>query len=73
LIGDRNGEIVLFNDSGVRSVALCTECAVVKGGQAGAHRTAAGCDVDGFRFLTFANGQTLYFERGLELVLHPGA
>jgi len=69
LVADANGEIVLFNDSGFRSLAIQTDRAVVADGRAGAHVTAAGDDVSGFQFVTFDNGLTLYFEAGLHLML----
>jgi hypothetical protein len=72
LISDDNGEIVLFNDSGLRSLVLHTDAAVVADGRAPAHVTAAGDDVSGFKFMTFDNGLTLYFEEGLHLVLTRG-
>jgi hypothetical protein len=72
LISDDNGEIVLFNDSGLRSLALQTDASVVASGRAQAHVTATGEDVSGFKFVRFDNGLTLYFEEGLHLVL-PGA
>jgi hypothetical protein len=69
LVGDANGEIVFFNDSGFRSLAIRTDRSVVAEGETGAHVTAAGDDVSGFRFITFDNGLTLYVEAGLHLVL----
>jgi hypothetical protein len=72
LISDDNGEIVLFNDSGLRSLALRTEAAVVANGRMQAHRTATGEDVSGFKFVRFDNGLTLYFEEALHLVLVNG-
>lgn len=69
LVGDANGEIVFFNDSGFRSLAIRTDRQVVADGQAGAHVTAAGDNVSGFQFVTFDNGLTLYFETGLHLIL----
>jgi hypothetical protein len=72
LISDDNGEIVFFNDSGFRSLAIRTDAAVVANGRAQAHLTAAGDDVSGFKFVRFDNGLTLYFEKGLELVLASG-
>jgi hypothetical protein len=69
LVGDANGEIVVFNDSGFRSLTIRTDRLVVADGQAGAHVTAAGDDVSGFQFVTFDNGLTLYFETGLHLIL----
>ena len=53
--------------SGFRSLAVRTDRAVVDEGRAGAHVTAAGEDVSGFKFVTFDNGLTLYFEAGLDL------
>jgi hypothetical protein len=73
LIGDDDGEIVLFNDSGLRSLSIHTDSAVVATGQAGAHVTAGGEDVTGFNFVTFDNGLTLYFEEGLDLVVAAGS
>ena len=74
LVSDARGEIVFYNDSGFRSLAVRTDRAVVDEGRAGAHVTAAGEDVSGFKFVTFDNGLTLYFEAGLDLiVLSAGA
>ena len=64
LISDDNGEIVFFNDSGLRSLAIRTDAAVVADGRVQAHRTATGEDVSGFKFVRFDNGLTLYFEEG---------
>ena len=69
LVGDDNGEIVFFNDSGFRTLAIQTDSTVVAKGRAEAHVTANGDDVGGFQYVTFDNGLTLYFEDGLELVL----
>lgn len=69
LVGDANGEIVFFNDSNLRRLAIATDAAVVANGRAGNHRTAAGQDVSGFRFVTFDNGLTLYYQSGLDVVL----
>jgi hypothetical protein len=69
LVGDANGEIVFFNDSGFRRLALTSDAAVVADGQAGTHRTAGGHDVSGFSFVTFDNGLTLYYQDGLDLVI----
>ena len=73
LISDDNGEIVFFNDSSFRSLAIETDAQVVSRGQATAHRTAAGEDVSGFHYVTFENGLTLYFEDGLDLLLSGNA
>jgi hypothetical protein len=69
LIGDANGEVVIFNDSGVRTLALHTGVAVVANGTVQAHVTAGGEDVSGFRYVTFATGVTVYFQEGLDLIL----
>ncbi|MGH6919803.1 MAG: hypothetical protein ACREJ0_19115 [Geminicoccaceae bacterium] len=69
LLGDANGEIVFFNDSGLRRLLIATDAAVVADGRAGAHRTAGGQDVSGFLFVTFDNGLTLYYETGLDVVV----
>ena len=69
LVGDANGEVVLFNDSNVRRLAISSDAAVVAGGQTGSHRTAGGDDVSGFSFVTFDNGLTIYYQDGLDLVV----
>lgn len=75
LISDDNGEIVFFNDSGFRTLGITTDASVVADGQAGRHVTASGADVSGYKFVTFDNGLTLYFERGLDLIVrqHPAS
>jgi hypothetical protein len=69
LVGDANGEVVIFNDSGFRTVLLRTEAAVVAEGEAAKHVTAGGEDVSGFRYVKFDTGVTLYFPEGLDLIL----
>ena len=69
LLADANGEIVLFNDSGLRRLAIATDAAVVGDGRSGAHRTVTGQDVSGFRFLTFDNGVRLYYDAELDVVV----
>jgi hypothetical protein len=69
LIQDEHGEVVLFNDSGLRAIAVETPAGVVAQGAAEPHVTAAGDDVSGLRYLTFANGLTLYYQDGLELIV----
>ena len=69
LLADANGEVVFFNDSGLRRLAITTDAGVVADGRAGAHRTAAGQDVTGFRFVTFDNGVTLYYQSGLDVLV----
>lgn len=70
LIGDDNGEIVFFNDSGVRTLGITADTPVVADGRIDAHVTAAGADVTGYRFVTFEDGPTLFFEDGLDLIIH---
>jgi hypothetical protein len=69
LVSDANGEVVLFNDSGLRSLALGVDAAVVAEGKSGRHVTAAGEDVSGYRYMAFDNGVKLFFRPELELVL----
>src|SRR5690606_28556971 len=67
LVGDANGEVVIFNDSGLRTLALHAEAAVVEKGQVAKHVTAAGEDVSGYNYVKFDNGVTLYFPDDLDL------
>jgi hypothetical protein len=69
LVSDANGEIVLFNDSGFRTIAIRAEAAVLADGRAHRHVTASGEDVSGFNYVTFENGVTLYYPDGLDLIL----
>lgn len=69
LVADANGEVVIFNDSGFRTLAIRTRATVVGEGQAPKHVTATGEDVSGFKYVTFDNGVTLYFPEGLDLIL----
>lgn len=69
LIQDANGEIVLFNDSHLRRLALLTEAHELARGEAPHHITATGEDVTGFRYVTFDNGVTLYYQPDLELLV----
>jgi hypothetical protein len=71
LMGDPNGEVVLFNDSGLRSLALALdmEVAIVEEGEAERNATAAGEDVSGFRYMRFDNGIKLYHQPDLDLIL----
>jgi hypothetical protein len=71
LISDERGEVVLFNDSEFRTLALRAGVRVVAKGLAARHVTASGEDVTGFQFVTFENGVTLYYQRGLDLVVQP--
>jgi hypothetical protein len=70
LVSDANGEVVIFNDSGFRTLALHTSSAVVADGKVHAHVTAGGEDVSGFHFVTFENGVTVYFREGLDLIVN---
>ncbi len=74
LMQDDNGEVVLFNDSGLRAMAVATDAHVVSEGASEHHVTAAGEDVSGFRYVTFDNGLTLYYQDGLEVIVRsePG-
>lgn len=69
LVQDENGEVVLFNDSGLRALAVSTVTVVIEEGEAGRHVTAAGEDVSGFRYIAFANGLRLYYQHGLDLIV----
>lgn len=69
LVGDERGEVVLFNDSGLRALTLATRSRAVEHGETGRHVTAAGEDVSGFRFVRFEDGLKLYYPPGIELVL----
>jgi hypothetical protein len=71
LIGDERGEVVLFNDSEFRAMALRADVRVVARGLAARHVTAGGENVTGFQFLTFENGVTLYYQKGLDLIVRP--
>jgi uncharacterized protein (DUF362 family) len=72
LVSDANGEVVVFNDSGFRTMAIRTEAAVTAEGRVQRHVTASGEDVSGFNYVTFDNGVTLYYPDGLDLILEPG-
>lgn len=69
LVQDADGEVVLFNDSALRSLAISTSAMVVAEGEAGRHVTAAGEDVSGFRFMAFDTGLRLYYQPSLDLVI----
>jgi hypothetical protein len=71
LVSDANGEVVVFNDSGFRTMAIRTEAAVTADGRVQRHVTASGEDVSGFKYVTFDNGVTLYYPDGLDLILEP--
>lgn len=69
LVGDANGEVVFFNDSGFRTLGLCSAAAVVADGRSGRHITAAGADVSGCNYVTFDNGLTLYYGSDVDLII----
>lgn len=73
LMQDENGEVVLFNDSNLRSLALMSEADVVAQGEAAHHVTASGEDVSGFKFLTFEDGLTVYYQPQLDVVVRHEA
>ncbi|HFD14901.1 MAG TPA: hypothetical protein ENJ38_01185 [Rhodospirillales bacterium] len=69
LIADRDGEVVLFNDSRLPVLTLETDQRPVARGVVEAHVTASGVDVAGYNYVTFGNGLTLYYPRDMQLVL----
>ncbi len=69
LLQDANGEVVLFNDSHLPSLAVRAESQPVDRGAVGQHVTAAGDDVTGFRFVAFDDGTRLYYQDSLHLVI----
>jgi hypothetical protein len=72
VVCDANGEVVVFNDSGYRTLAIRTEAAVAAEGRAQRHVTVGGEDVSGFSYIRFDNGVTLYYPAGLDLILDRG-
>ena len=71
LVSDANGEVVVFNDSGFRTMAIRAAAAVIADGRVQKHVTTGGEDVSGFNYVTFDNGVTLYYPDGLDLILQP--
>lgn len=69
LVRDTNGEIVLFNDSHLPTMAVRVETAPIESGEIGRHVTAAGDDVSGYRFVAFDNGTKLFYHMSMDLVL----
>jgi hypothetical protein len=69
LLGDSNGEIVLFNDSHLPALAVRVDSAPVESGEVGRHFTAAGDDVTGYRFVAFDNGTKLFYQDSMDLVI----
>ena len=53
----------------LRALAVSTDAAVVGEGRATRHKTAAGEDVSGFRYVAFDNGLKLFYQPDLELLL----
>lgn len=70
LIGDENGETVLYNDSDARIFRIVADGGVLAEGRTERHVTAGGADVSGFRYLRFSNGLTIFFAEGLSVVVH---
>jgi hypothetical protein len=71
LESDANGEVVVFNDSGFRTMAIRAAAAVIADGRVQKHVTTSGDDVSGFNYVTFDNGVTLYYPEGLDLTVQP--
>lgn len=73
VVGDGNGEVVFFNEAGLARLTLQTDSAVVGQGTATGHAPVDGEDVNGFAFVSFESGLTLYYPEGLDLALAPVA
>ena len=71
LESDANGEVVVFNDSGFRTMAIRAAAAVIADGRVQKHVTTSGDDVSGFNYVTFDNGVTLYYPEGLDVAVQP--
>jgi hypothetical protein len=69
LLSDSNGEIVLFNDSHLPSLAVRAATPPIESGALGSHVTAAGDDVTGYRYVAFDNGTKLIFQDSVDLVI----
>lgn len=69
LVPDRAGEVVLFNDSALRSIVLEGVAAPIEEGITRSHRMADGVDVSGFRFIRVRDDLTIFFSPELQLVL----
>jgi hypothetical protein len=69
LLGDSNGEIVLFNDSHLPAVAVRATHAPIGSGAVDKHITATGADVTGYRYVAFDNGTKLYYHDSLDLFI----
>lgn len=73
IVTDDSGACVLGVDGPKVSIVLQTDEAVVAEGAADDFASAAGNDVSGHSFLTFASGVTLYFPSDLDLALMPAS
>ncbi len=73
VIGDGNGEVVFCNEAGLSNLTLRTDAAVVDRGTAAGHAPVDGQDINGFAFVSFDSGLTLYYPEGLDLSLAPSA
>ena len=71
ILADDSGACVLDVDGPNVSVVLQTDEAVVAEGAADSFALAAGSDVSGHSFITFASGVTLYFPPELDVALMP--
>ena len=71
VIGDGNGEVVFFNEAGLSRLTLQTDSAVVARGTAADHAPIDGADVNGFAYVSFESGLTLYYPGELDLSLAP--
>jgi hypothetical protein len=69
LLRDVNGEVVLFNDSGMRTVGLLTTATVLDEGVVASYVTAGGVDVSDFRYYLFEDGLKLFYPPDLDLLL----
>lgn len=66
LIPDARGEVVILSDTG-HDIAVVTQQPIASQGVEASHVTAAGLDVTGYGFCTFAEGITLFFPPGQRL------
>ena len=73
IVTDDSGACVLGVDGPKISVVLQTDDTVVAEGAADDFASAAGHDVSGHSFMTFASGVTLYFPPDLDIALTPAS
>lgn len=66
LIPDARGEVVILSDAG-HDIAVVTHQPIANQGIEASHVTAAGLDVSGYGFCTFAEGITLFYPPGQRL------